>query len=285
METLIKGLGINGYGLGKELTEDLEGTMKRLREMGFTSFEPDLIAIDDNPTLQKWLKELEERIQVKSITPSHVWTLAQMEEYLPMIKGAGLDVRICHLFHVMMHPGALKEMTPGVIRFSQRTGIRYFVVSFMLGSLEMTDSFLDEINEVVQEMAQHGITIMYHNHAMEYNKIEGTEETIMDYLFRKGDPRLKMEFDIGWCHKAGVDSLAFMDRYRDRIIALHLKDFAGEDFASIGEGDAPLLAAVQKAAAENFALIEEGILIDQDESKGDMMEALLVGSRNALGWS
>jgi len=279
-----KTLGVNSFGLVKELPERLEETLQELRKMGITSLEPDLIAIDRNRTLQRWLSELEAKVPGRNITPKNVWTLDQTEGYLPVIKEAGLGVFACHLFHVMMHPGALKEMLPEVIRFAEQTGIRCYVVSYMLGSKESADTYLDEINEAVELLDQYGIALAYHNHEMEYNKIDGGDETVMDYLLRQGDPRLKVEFDIGWCYLAGVDAVAFMRRYRDRIIALHLKDFAGREFAAIGEGDVPLKEVLEQARKENLPLLEEGIIMDQDEAKDDMLEALRVGSAHALEW-
>jgi len=110
-----KTLGVNSFGLVKELPERLEETLQELRKMGITSLEPDLIAIDRNRTLQRWLSELEAKVPGRNITPKNVWTLDQTEGYLPVIKEAGLGVFACHLFHVMMHPGALKDMvcSPG----------------------------------------------------------------------------------------------------------------------------------------------------------------------------
>lgn len=93
-----------------------------------------------------------------------------------------------------------------------------------------------------------------------------------------------MELDVGWAHYAGSDALSVMQKYRDRLVLLHLKDVnkgapRSHCFTAIGEGDLPL-ATVLKEAASLPRLEKNGILIDQDRSEGDLLSDLERGAKN-----
>jgi sugar phosphate isomerase/epimerase len=47
-----------------------------------------------------------------------------------------------------------------------------------------------------------------------------------DFLAENTDPALvKFELDLGWVAVSGHDPLDYIDRYHDRIIAVHMKDY------------------------------------------------------------
>ena len=85
---------------------------------------------------------------------------------------------------------------------------------------------------------------------------------------------------------AGMDPVAFMKKYGERIIHLHLKDFKknhaldrSEDcFAAIGEGILPLRDVL--LAKKYCSVTAQGLIIDQDASTGDYIEDLAKGYRN-----
>jgi len=131
MGKLVNVLGVNAFGLVKELNEDYAGTIGALKDLGFTAFEPNLLTIDESPVLQKRTEELMALIGDK-VGMNRVLTLTQAKTVIPMIREAGLAVEICHLFHVIMLPDALVEMVPGVIALSKELGIKNFVVRFNL---------------------------------------------------------------------------------------------------------------------------------------------------------
>lgn len=93
-----------------------------------------------------------------------------------------------------------------------------------------------------------------------------------------------MELGVGWAHYAGSDALSVMQKYRDRLVLLHLKDVKkaaprSHCFTAIGEGDIPL-AVVLKEAASLPRLEKNGILIDQDRNEGDLLSDLERGAKN-----
>ena len=105
-----------------------------------------------------------------------------------------------------------------------------------------------------------GYTFGWHNHDFEFKALpDGT--TPQEQIFAAG-PDLKWEADIAWVIRGGADPLAWIDRYGDRITAVHVKDIApaGENadedgWADVGHGTVDwkgLMAALRKTAARNF---------------------------------
>jgi sugar phosphate isomerase/epimerase len=86
-----------------------------------------------------------------------------------------------------------------------------------------------------------GMVFGYHNHSSEFKKFDGT--TAFDYLFATTDPKhVKIELDIGWVAVAGEDPVALLNQYKDRVVALHVKDVAkrgadGKEPSSVALGE------------------------------------------------
>ncbi|PYE37237.1 sugar phosphate isomerase/epimerase [Rhizobium sp. PP-F2F-G38] len=86
-----------------------------------------------------------------------------------------------------------------------------------------------------------GLGFGWHNHDFELAALpDGTVP--MDLIF-EGGPDLEWEADIAWVIRGGADPLAWIDRYADRITAVHVKDIApaGENtdedgWADVGHG-------------------------------------------------
>jgi sugar phosphate isomerase/epimerase len=66
----------------------------------------------------------------------------------------------------------------------------------------------------------------WHNHHFEFWKTEGGS-TPMEIILETGAD-LEWEMDVAWVAKGGEDPRAWMDKYGDRITAVHVKDIAPE---------------------------------------------------------
>jgi len=81
----------------------------------------------------------------------------------------------------------------------------------------------DQFNQIGQKMQKAGLKFGYHNHTMEFRKINGT--TGYQILLKNTDPHLvTLELDCGWAFAAGQNPAELMRRHRSRISMLHLKD-------------------------------------------------------------
>jgi sugar phosphate isomerase/epimerase len=80
------------------------------------------------------------------------------------------------------------------------------------------------LNRVGREYRDRGLTFGYHNHHVEFTKVDGVVP--YDYLMSNTDPSLvKIELDLGWLATVGVDPAAYVRRHAGRVIACHLKDY------------------------------------------------------------
>jgi len=123
-------------------------------------------------------------------------------------------------------------------------------------------------NLVGEGAQKRGLVYAYHNHNVEFRRLEGGG-TGFDILLRETDPKLvKLEVDAGWVAAGGADPAALIAANAERVRLLHFKDFstltppnnelggdASKHIVDLGTGVAPLGAAFQaarKAGAEYF---------------------------------
>ena len=87
------------------------------------------------------------------------------------------------------------------------------------------DALAAKLNRVGREYRDRGLTFGYHNHHIEFTRVDGVVP--YDYLMSNTDPSLvKIELDLGWLATAGVDPVAYVRKHAGRVIACHLKDYA-----------------------------------------------------------
>lgn len=125
------------------------------------------------------------------------------------------------------------------------------------------------LNEKGAALRPHGIQVGYHNHNIEFAPLPGGG-TGWDVLIRETDPALvKFEVDVGWVAAAGLDPVAFLNRYRGRLRWLHVKDLKPSTMANFalhmepietgaGKQDwARILPAAHRAGIEHFYVEQE----------------------------
>jgi len=123
-------------------------------------------------------------------------------------------------------------------------------------------------NEIGESARKHGLVFAYHNHNVEFRKLEGGT-TGYEILLKETDPSLvKLEVDAGWMAAGGADPAALIAANAERVKLMHFKDFstvtppinelgpeAGSHIVDLGAGVAPLKAAYEaarKAGTEYF---------------------------------
>lgn len=79
-------------------------------------------------------------------------------------------------------------------------------------------------NRLGEKCKRAGIGFAYHNHHMEFARLG--DEIAYDVMLANSDPELvHLEMDIGWAAVAGIDGTAYLDKFPQRFIACHLKDY------------------------------------------------------------
>jgi len=132
---------------------------------------------------------------------------------------------------------------------------------------------IEAMDKLVKMFAKEDIILTYHNHYQEFT-VEYNGVSVMDYYLLQIDPRLKIKLDVGWVQVGGVCPVEYMEKIKDRIHLLHVKDFTDtikprylmgdkpdEDFGftSVGTGILDLKAIFAKALeiGIEYAIVEQ----------------------------
>jgi sugar phosphate isomerase/epimerase len=104
-------------------------------------------------------------------------------------------------------------------------------------------------------LAAQGISLGYHNHSHEflptdYGKIIHRE------LEEKTD--IAFEIDTYWAYHAGEDPVALLERLKDRVSVIHLKDGLADGTGKpLGMGTAPVASVYAKAKELGILMVIE----------------------------
>ena len=125
------------------------------------------------------------------------------------------------------------------------------------------DELIEKINGLIPKLREHGMRLHYHNHWQEFrpNK-DGL--IVMEELAKRTE--VLFEIDTFWAFDAGMDPLAVIEQYRDRISVIHLKDGFRQDFSnaeseaigkSLGLGETPVAEIRKKAIEMGLKIVVE----------------------------
>jgi sugar phosphate isomerase/epimerase len=215
---------------------DLEGQLEALAELGFQQVE----TIGGHLADAKATRALLDRFGFRAPT-GHVG-LADLRERPDWVIGQAATVGIEQLFMPAVPPAERDGQPADYWR--------------ALGA---------ELGELAQRWAGKGPALGYHNHHWELVAYaDGT--TPLEHLFAgaAGSP-LGWEADLAWLVRGGADPVAWMERHRDQLVAVHVKDLAPEGqnvdedgWATIGAGrlDWPSLWRESLARGARFMVLE-----------------------------
>lgn len=94
-----------------------------------------------------------------------------------------------------------------------------------------------ELNGYQKALKAEGIDLAWHNHSFEFAKLPDGSYPL-DHIFAAA-PDLHWQADIGWIEWVGEDAAAWIEKYKDRVTSLHVKDLApkGENADEDGQAD------------------------------------------------
>ena len=189
------------------------------------------------------------------------------------------------LIPVCTHRGMdeLLNDTENSIEFHKKIGCNIAGLGSMPGiwdgiSKEKMQSFVKEMNIINKRFKNAGMTFAYHNHSVEFMKVDG--RFIMDYFIEKGE--FDFIVDVYWLAYAGINPPDFIKKLGRRAKVIHFKDLKtgiGEnhhEMAEIMEGNLDwdkIIAACDEAGSE-WAMVE------QDICRGDPFDSLKLSYDN-----
>lgn len=151
-----------------------------------------------------------------------------------------------------------------IVDFHKKCGCRVAGLGGLPGwntvkTKEKVMEIITQLNEIARKLKAEGLEFAYHNHALEFAKIDG--KFMMDYFLEYGE--FNFILDVYWLAVAGIDPAKFIRKHKDRIIMLHYKDLKSVDnaptYCEVMEGNLDwddIIAASFESKAE-YALVEQ----------------------------
>ena len=188
----------------------LEAQLPELKAMGYDAIEPWLPAYEADPkAFRRALDEL---------------GLACYGFHMPL---SGLADEPNRYIDIALTLGASYMIPPFVAEEDRRP-----TVDFWKGIGE-------KLAQGAEAAAPHGLKVLWHNHAFEYEALPGGGRPI-DHILAA--PNFYFELDCGWATRGGADLAAELTRYAERILVIQTKDPAPagvlteDGWAATGDG-------------------------------------------------
>lgn len=237
------GMAIQLYSFHNDLDRDLDGTLARIKALGFDKVET---------------------YPVEGVSAA---------DLRAALDRAGLDAVSAHLPW-----DRIKADLPGVIADAKTLGVEQFGP----GSINLWDgkgfrhlSLADAeeagaaLKAACAAAADAGLRVFIHTHGNETAEVEGT--TPLDRMSQVSDNCFDIEADVFWVKWAGGDPAAFIRRYGKRVTSLHLKDIGEsglgkpqdqlppDSFTILGKGtiDWPAVMAASRDAGVRHYIVED----------------------------
>ena len=233
--TLKKPLGFQVWTVKDQLIKDFAGTLKMMAGQGYQSVE---------------------MCSPPGYESSGFGPLMKMKasEMLKIVQDSGLILQSTHY-----GMGELREKLSERIDFALESGQKQMICSSFWLPKEATMSdwmkAVDELNEIGAKTKKAGIQTGFHNHHMEFEKIDG--KLIYDALLDHFDADMvKMQFQVAVI-SVGYKAATYFNKYPGRFLSAHLADWSAADNKQvpIGKGIVDwkeLFAAAEKCGVKNY---------------------------------
>jgi sugar phosphate isomerase/epimerase len=227
-------LGFQVWTLREALVKDFPGTLKMMADLGYKTVE-----MCSPPGYES-----------SGFAPLMNLKAGEMKK---IINDAGLTFESTHY-----GMDELRKHLSERIDFALESGQKQMIVSsFGLpekASLNDWKKAATELNEIGVKTKAAGIQTGYHNHHMEFEKIEGS--LIYDALLEIFDPQsVKMQFQVAVI-SIGYKAADYFNKYPGRFISAHLADWSPDKKANVALGKGivnwkELLGAAGRAGVKN----------------------------------
>lgn len=199
-----KNIGIQLWSVRKDIKTDLEGTIAKLGEMGYSFVEA--AGYGDG--------------KFYGMSP---------KEFKALLKKNGLKMRSSHTGMNLPKEGEwdnAMKWWDDCIAAHKAVGAKFIVKPSMggYGSLEELKKYCNYYNVVGEKCNKAGIRFGYHNHAKEFETVlDGN--LFYDYLLENTDPKKVMfELDLYWIYKGKKNAVDYFKKYPGRFELFHVKD-------------------------------------------------------------
>lgn len=224
------GLAVQLWSFREDFKRDVPGTLRRVRELGFTQVE---------------------------LAGYYGMTAAQFRAELDK---AGLKAISMHIEYE-----AARDRVDEVTRDAKVLGVKAVGVPWIKSPFTRAECLaaVNVFNQAGQKFAAEGIRFFYHLHGYEFVPNEGGKGTLFDLLMARTNPRY-VSFQLDTYHAAfpGQDPAKLLRQFPGRFSSLHLKDirkeavgdhsgaYRSEDESPVGQGRIDWPQVLQEAARQ-----------------------------------
>ncbi|WP_185957568.1 sugar phosphate isomerase/epimerase family protein [Saccharicrinis carchari] len=239
------GVGLQLYTIRDAIKADLQGSLKKVSDLGY-----------------KYL-------ELANYADGKFYGLAPAE-FKKMVSDLGMETISSHT--QVEAKGITLDNAKRMAEAHARMDVKYCVQPWVNQSdrnVETYKRLIEEWNKVGGIMKDVGIQFGYHNHDFEFEPMDGIVP-YYDLFMPRLDPDLvTMELDVFWAHKAGHDPVEIFEKYPGRFQLLHIKDMRnqedsmhetkGTDMCSVGEGviDFKRIMEARDVAGTQYIFVED----------------------------
>jgi sugar phosphate isomerase/epimerase len=200
-------VGLQLWSLREYLPKDLPGTLKKVQALGF-----------------------------REVEGAGLWKHTT-EEMRSALDAAGLRCQSAH-----MGFERLRDDLKGAFAEAKAVGATWVICPWIPHEKDFTrDDALkagDAFNAFGKAAADAGLRFGYHCHG--YDFVPSTEGTLFDTLAANTDPeRVAFQIDVFHAFDGGADPAKLIERYKTRVVSLHLKDLKKGVQVKVGTATAP----------------------------------------------
>lgn len=225
-----KPIGLQLYSLREDMQKDAQGTLQKVASIGFKNLE------------------------TANYADGKIYGMAP-KEFKSFIEDLGMKLSSAHLGGPQYSPdkkGEAMEWWKKAIDDHKSMGAKYVIKPSMPipKTLEELDVWCDYYNAVGSLAGKSGMKFGFHNHAREFEEIEG--KVMYDYMIENTDAKnVCYELDVYWSKKGGFDAVHYLNKYPGRFPVLHIKD--EKELGESGEIDyKPIFEAAYDQGLKTF---------------------------------
>ena len=225
--------GIQLYTVTSKIEADLDGTLKKIAEIGYKELESAFTRKGG----YYGLKPKEFAAKAKEF--GMIWR-AHHCGGAPFRMPAGATPPVGPDGKPLVFPPMknLRDNFQEVVDDCAEGGVQYLVCSSTpIDTLDDVKKSIETFNKTGEACKKVGITFAFHNHVKEFEKVEGQLPYDM-FLTQVGSDLMKMELDLAWVTKSGTDPLELFKKNPGRFPLWHVKDLSRitQRPVEVGEG-------------------------------------------------
>lgn len=245
-------IGLQLYTLREAMEKDFVGTLREVAKMGYEGVE------------------------------FYNYGGLPAEEMKALLKELGLKAVGSHIQLI-----DLKNNIENEINYLKVIGSNYAICPWLPEDVRDAESWISHIEALAiagQACHDAGIQLLYHNHEFEFETlIEG--QPVLEVLFDRLPAHIiKPELDLGWVQYSGIDPIAYIKKYADKLPVVHIKDYLKAsrtadltiDTVELGQGDLPLLNIITALTETDV----EWIVVEQDTCSNPPLQSVA----ESLNW-